>query len=69
MQNNLRLAVHYNPAHPSKPWMVGVEIGPGKLQVLDRKLRSRRIAYSGTCGYREHHKTSSSRISAVRQRG
>jgi hypothetical protein len=36
MQNNLRLAVHYDPAHPSKPWMVGVEIGPGKLQVLDR---------------------------------
>jgi len=35
-QNDLRLAVHYDPAHPSKPWMVGVEIGPGKLQVLDR---------------------------------
>jgi hypothetical protein len=36
MQNNLRLAVHYDAAHPSKPWMVGVEIGPGKLQILDR---------------------------------
>jgi hypothetical protein len=34
MQNNL--AVHYDPAHPSKPWVVGVEIGPGTLQVLDR---------------------------------
>jgi hypothetical protein len=36
MQNNLRVAVHYDPAHPSKPWMVGVEIGLSKLQVLDR---------------------------------
>jgi hypothetical protein len=36
MQNNLRLAVHYDPAHPFEQWMVGVEIGPGKLQVLDR---------------------------------
>jgi hypothetical protein len=35
-QNGLWLAVHHDPAHPSKPWMVGVEIGPGKLQVLDR---------------------------------
>jgi hypothetical protein len=35
-QNDLRLAVHYDLAHPSKPWMVGVKIGPGKLQVLDR---------------------------------
>jgi hypothetical protein len=34
-QNDLRLAMHYDPGH-SKPWVVGVETGPGKLQVLDR---------------------------------
>ena len=35
-QNGLWLAVHHDPAHRSKPWVVGVEIGPGKLQFLDR---------------------------------
>ena len=34
-QSGLRLAVHHDPGH-SKPWVVGVETGPGKLQVLDR---------------------------------
>ena len=34
-QNGLRLAVHHDPGH-SKPWVVGVETGPGKLQVSDR---------------------------------
>jgi hypothetical protein len=35
-QNDLRLAVHHDPGRRSKPWAVGVETGPGKLQVLDR---------------------------------
>jgi hypothetical protein len=34
-KDGLRLAVHHDPGH-SKPWVVGVETGPGKLQVLDR---------------------------------
>ena len=36
MTHDLRLAVHHDPGHPSKPWVVGVEVAPDKLQVLDR---------------------------------
>jgi len=35
-KHDLRLAVYHDPGHPSKPWAVGVETGPGKLQVSDR---------------------------------
>jgi hypothetical protein len=35
-QNDLRLAVHHDPGHSSKPWVLGVEVAAGKLQVLDR---------------------------------
>jgi hypothetical protein len=35
-QNDLRLAVHHDAAHPSKPWVLGIEVAPGKLQIIER---------------------------------
>jgi hypothetical protein len=35
-KNDLQLAVHHDPGHLTKPCIVGVEVAPGKLQILDR---------------------------------
>jgi hypothetical protein len=37
-QHDLQLAVHYDPGHPTKPWALGIEVVPGKLQILERYL-------------------------------
>jgi hypothetical protein len=58
MQNrDLQVVVHHDPAHPSKPWTLGVEVAPGKLQVLDRygtKVEADRVSKKLLPTFRKH---------------
>jgi hypothetical protein len=56
-RNELRLAVHQDPAHPTKPYVVGVEIAPGKFQIIERyetKVAADRVCKKLLLTFRKH---------------